>query len=149
LGEPGISIQFEAEDLTEVLGNLLENAQKFARQTVKITVTRHARAVSITVEDDGPGVPEDKFEQIIERGTRLDTQRSGSGLGLAIVNEIVNAYGYEFTLFRSSLGGLGARLTCSHHVVDAVDTARAAALPSASVAAVPVLARGNQAARPS
>lgn len=93
-------------DLTEVMGNVVDNARKWARSKVLITATESAGAVHITVEDDGPGLPGDALSYEIERGRRLDEQVEGSGFGLAIVKDLVEAYGGDLTLTRSPLGGL-------------------------------------------
>ncbi len=63
---------------------------------------------SIAIEDDGPGIPEDKAREVLKRGKRLDESKPGTGLGLAIVAELVNEYGGRLMLERSSLGGLKA-----------------------------------------
>ena len=60
------------------------------------------------IEDDGPGIPEDKAREALKRGKRLDETKPGSGLGLAIVSDLVNEYGGKLALERSSLGGLRA-----------------------------------------
>ena len=93
-------------DLTEVMGNIIDNARKWARSKVLITASESAGTVHITVEDDGPGLPGDALSYEIERGRRLDEQVEGSGFGLAIVKDLVEAYGGDLALTRSSLGGL-------------------------------------------
>jgi len=104
----------EREDLEEILGNLLENAAKWADAQVVITVTAASSAqedaglFEIAIEDDGPGIPEDKAREALKRGRRLDETKPGTGLGLAIVADLVNEYGGELALERSSLGGLKA-----------------------------------------
>ncbi|MBN9244170.1 MAG: sensor histidine kinase [Mesorhizobium sp.] len=104
----------EREDLEEILGNLLENAVKWANTKVAITVAA-APPVSaspglfeIAIEDDGPGIPEDKAREALKRGRRLDETKPGTGLGLAIVADLVNEYGGELALEQSLLGGLKA-----------------------------------------
>ena len=107
----------EAQDLEEMAGNLLDNACKWATSKVVLTATvlaepRRGRAVfRITVEDDGPGVPEEDRKAALKRGGRLDETKPGSGLGLSIVTEIAELYGGEFRLVDSKLGGLKAELT--------------------------------------
>jgi signal transduction histidine kinase len=66
--------------------------------------------VTLSVEDDGPGVPEDRFDIVLARGGRLDETRPGTGLGLAIVGDLVEAHGGSLALRRSSLGGLRAEI---------------------------------------
>ena len=103
----------EREDLEEIVGNLLENAMKWGRRRVTISlaaappVDGHGM-FSIVIEDDGPGVPDDKAREVMKRGKRLDETKPGSGLGLAIVSDLVNEYGGRIELGRASLGGLKA-----------------------------------------
>ena len=95
----------------ELLGNLLENAFKWAKRRVVL----HARAlpagarragVEFSVEDDGPGIEEDKIEQLLQRGVRGDERVKGHGIGLAIVQDIVKAYRGDVHVDRSpQLGG--------------------------------------------
>ena len=104
----------EREDLEELLGNLLENAMKWAKSAVAITVRSVASKDSaanlfeIDIEDDGPGIPEDKAREALKRGRRLDETKPGTGLGLAIVADLVNEYGGVLALERSAMGGLKA-----------------------------------------
>ena len=107
---PGLSFRGERQDLEEMLGNLMENACKWARARIVVSGTSDGRQLRITVDDDGPGMAEDQTAPAVERGKRLDEQSAGSGLGLAIVKDIAELYGGELTLDRSPLGGLGARL---------------------------------------
>ena len=100
----------DENDLTEVLGNLMDNACKWAAATVAVTLHRvdtDDPGLKIDVEDDGPGIPGDKAADILARGTRLDEATPGHGIGLAVVKDIIeNAYGGELLLSDSSLGGL-------------------------------------------
>jgi signal transduction histidine kinase len=96
------TLPIEAGDLMELVGNLLDNAQKHAVATVRIGVQQQR----LLVEDDGPGVDTASIPAILKRGVKLDEHKSGSGLGLAIVRDIAEAYGAILTLDRSSLGGL-------------------------------------------
>ena len=98
------------DDLTELVGNLLDNAAKWARHTVGVT-SEDSLPVRLVIEDDGPGVPDDKLAVLCVRGLRLDEQTAGSGLGLAIVSDIVEAYGGELSFSRSELGGMKVCLT--------------------------------------
>ncbi len=104
----------EREDLEELLGNLLENALKWAKGAVAVTVTSLAdkdgspSLFEISIEDDGPGIPEDKAREALKRGRRLDETKPGTGLGLAIVADLVNEYGGTLALERSGLGELKA-----------------------------------------
>lgn len=100
------TMAMEPNDLLECVGNLLENARKWAK--TQIYVSWNANILEI--EDDGPGVPEDKITSILERGVRLDETVSGSGLGLGIVAELVEIYGLDIKLSRSNLGGLSVSI---------------------------------------
>ncbi len=98
------------EDLEEMVGNLLDNAAKWADGKVRLTARRDGGVLSLTVEDDGPGLAPEQVETVLRRGARLDEQVPGSGLGLAIVRDIAELYGGGLALERSALGGLGATL---------------------------------------
>jgi len=115
LPEQDIVFAGEREDLEEIVGNLLENAMKWAKGRVAVS----ARSLpapegeaqprfAIVIEDDGPGIPEEKAREALKRGRRLDETKPGTGLGLAIVAELVNEYGGRLSLERSDLGGLKA-----------------------------------------
>ena len=94
-----------ADDLTELLGNLLENAVKWASSRVSVQVAP-SEGVCVRVEDDGPGVPEERLDHLGRRGLRLDAGSQGSGLGLAIAQDIVDAYGGGLDFARAASGGL-------------------------------------------
>ncbi|MDT8388702.1 MAG: sensor histidine kinase [Thiogranum sp.] len=103
----------DRHDLHELLGNLLDNAAKWAKGRVRCNIEQHD-AVHIRVEDDGPGVTEETLAALTERGQRLDESLPGHGLGLAIVREIVELYNGTMQLDRSpALGGLRVRLSLS------------------------------------
>jgi signal transduction histidine kinase len=116
LSLPAADIVFagEREDLEELLGNLLDNAMKWARSAVNVSVKpvadkeSAANLFEISIEDDGPGIPEDEAREVLKRGRRLDETKPGSGLGLAIVADLVNEYGGILALERSGMGGLKA-----------------------------------------
>ncbi|NGO53634.1 ATP-binding protein [Allomesorhizobium camelthorni] len=111
---PAMDLVFagEREDLEEIVGNLLENAMKWARGAVTISAEPlkggAASMFAIAIEDDGPGIPEEKAREALKRGRRLDETKPGSGLGLAIVADLVNEYGGRLLLERSAMGGLKA-----------------------------------------
>lgn len=113
-GRPRIEMRLQVswvaadrEDMLELLGNLLENACKWGRQRVRCTLGTGTGGLVLAVEDDGPGMSEEEMAQAFGRGTRLDEQVPGHGLGLAIVHDLVESYGGEVSLARSSdLGGL-------------------------------------------
>jgi signal transduction histidine kinase len=98
----------DPQDLAELLGNLAENAAKWAAGTVCFTGAPDGDGMTLAVEDDGPGIAGDAVETALARGGRLDEAQPGSGLGLAIVSDLVEAYGGSLTLSRSALGGLRA-----------------------------------------
>jgi signal transduction histidine kinase len=99
----------EREDLEEIVGNLLDNAMKWAKTAVRVSVAPvSGEQFSIDIEDDGPGIPEDKAREALKRGRRLDETKPGTGLGLAIVTDLVNEYGGKLSLEPSQLGGLKA-----------------------------------------
>ena len=105
------SFRGEEGDLMEIIGNLLDNASKWCKSKVAISISltqspagKHDRLV-ITVEDDGPGIVEEQVEHLLQRGTRGDSQTPGHGIGLAVVREIVEAYGGGLTITRSEIGG--------------------------------------------
>src|SRR5262249_16561350 len=100
----------QREDLDEMLGNLLDNACKWARSHVAIASATCNGAVVITVDDDGPGLDASMREAVLHRGVRADEAAPGSGLGLAIVRDLAELYGGSSALDASPLGGLRARL---------------------------------------
>jgi len=106
----GLWFKGDAQDLEEMLGNLIDNACKWARSKVMVSSKRFGRSVRITVEDDGPGIPEQQRAEVLERGRRLDLAAPGSGLGLGIVQDVAELYGGSLTLEISPLGGLSAEL---------------------------------------
>jgi len=102
-----------APDLLELLGNLLENAAKWASRRVDVRVTAAAEGgqdVRISIADDGPGIAADQLHRLGQRGLRLDQRKAGSGLGLAIARDVVEAYGGELDFGRADSGGLEARV---------------------------------------
>ena len=96
----------DASDLTEILGNLLDNACKAANAQVLLQVKTELAQLIITIEDDGMGIDEALHTQIFERGTRADTYQQGHGIGLAIVRDLVDSYQGQLAVSRSTaLGG--------------------------------------------
>jgi two-component system, OmpR family, sensor histidine kinase PhoQ len=106
----------EQGDLLELMGNLLENAFKWARHHVLLVVKmqsaggRQRPGLLMSVEDDGPGIDDDKIEKVLQRGVRGDERVQGHGIGLSIVQDIVRAYNGELTVDRSEEFG-GARFS--------------------------------------
>ncbi|RZS54935.1 sensor histidine kinase [Sphaerotilus mobilis] len=104
---PELAFLGEPQDLQELLGNLIDNACKWARQRVVIDAAWDTSGrLRLQVDDDGPGLDAAQREAVLQRGVRADEQVPGHGLGLAIVRESVALYGGELTLSTSPLGGL-------------------------------------------
>lgn len=113
----GLRFRGECQDLEEMLGNLLDNAGKWANKKSWVTAqimpldSKTARGwLELTVEDDGPGIPEDRRTDAVKRGQRLDETKMGSGLGMSIISETAAMYSGDLKLESSELGGLKARL---------------------------------------
>ncbi len=107
----GLVFRGDRADFEEMVGNLLDNACKWADEEVTVTVSADApRRLSVVVADDGPGLTEEQAKRVVERGERLDESKPGSGLGLSIVKEIALLYGGAMTFGRSEAGGLSVTL---------------------------------------
>ncbi|MGC9493298.1 ATP-binding protein [Vibrio genomosp. F10] len=107
-----IEVSVETADLDEMIGNLLENGYKWAGSIIRVhsqSVDRNH--VTLIIEDDGPGIPEEKLDLVTKRGVRLDETTPGTGLGLNIVSEMAHSYRGNVTLSKSAMGGLKAALT--------------------------------------
>ncbi|WP_025733495.1 sensor histidine kinase [Carnimonas nigrificans] len=102
------TLPWESEDMLEVLGNLLDNAGKWANAQARLTLRQQQENIEFIVEDDGPGIAPHKRAQVLNRGTRLDERVSGHGLGLGIVEQVVSFHGGRLYMAESSLGGLKA-----------------------------------------
>ena len=102
----GLQLPWDREDLLELLGNLLDNACKWADAEVRLNVVETAEGFLLSVEDDGPGIPVEQRDQVFSRGTRLDEQTDGHGLGLGIARDIVDSWGGGLRLEESEWGGL-------------------------------------------
>lgn len=92
-------------DLTELMGNLLDNAFKWAGARVRVSAVAGEGQLVLRTEDDGPGIAPDEARRVLERGVRADQSVPGQGIGLAVVRDIVEAYEGELRIERSSLGG--------------------------------------------
>lgn len=103
---PGLQLPWDREDLLELLGNLLDNACKWADAEICLSISETPHSYLLAVEDDGPGIPQSQRDQVFSRGTRLDEQIDGHGLGLGIVRDIVEVWGGVLQLQESELGGL-------------------------------------------
>jgi signal transduction histidine kinase len=106
-----LHIPVAGDDLTELLGALIENAARHARHRVRVSGGMNTALCRLCVEDDGPGLGRESSEAVMARGSRLDEAGPGHGLGLAIVNDLMQATGGDIALGRSGLGGLEACLT--------------------------------------
>jgi signal transduction histidine kinase len=100
----------EGQDLSELLGNLLDNACKWAAGKVRIAATRAKDRLKVEIGDDGPGIAADQRAKALQRGGRLDERKPGSGLGLTIALDLATLYGGSLTLGQSALGGLKVEL---------------------------------------
>lgn len=107
---PGAAFAGDRGDLVEILGNLCDNACKWARSRVTVRAARRDGRLAVAVEDDGPGIAPTERETVLGRGQRLDERVPGSGLGLDIVREIVTLYRGRLNLSDSALGGLRVEL---------------------------------------
>ncbi len=101
-----LHFRVQREDFDEMLGNLLDNACKWARTEVRL----HYAESALITDDDGPGIPEDLRTAVLARGVRIDQAAPGTGLGLAIVHELADLYGGSLQLCASPSGGLRAIL---------------------------------------
>jgi signal transduction histidine kinase len=106
-----LTVRARREDLDEMLGNLLDNACKWARTRVSVGAVREGASIVVVVDDDGPGIDEAMREAVLQRGVRADQAAPGSGLGLAIVRDLAGLLEGSIALDRSPLGGVRARLT--------------------------------------
>lgn len=113
----GMQFRGDTGDFLELAGNLLDNACKWCAKQVRISIVPSVGSKSIasgmvlTVSDDGPGIPQDAADALLQRGMRLDESTPGHGIGLAIVKDIARSYGGQLTIKKSNLGG--AEITVS------------------------------------
>jgi signal transduction histidine kinase len=115
-----LSFRGEKQDLQEILGNLIENACIWSRSKVRLNAApgETPQTLKLTVEDDGPGLEEARYAEVLQRGARLDESAPGSGLGLAIVDELVRAYDGNLRFYRAGSGGFGVELTLPRSLGD-------------------------------
>lgn len=107
--DENLQVIVQADDLADIIGNLLENAAKHANENILVTVQKRKNDLRLTIEDDGTGISKAKRQSALKRGVKLDEKISGSGLGLAIVSDLLEIYGQKLTLETSKLGGLRAQ----------------------------------------
>jgi signal transduction histidine kinase len=108
-----LRLPWDREDVLELLGNLLDNACKWAKSQVRLDISA-VDGFKISVNDDGPGISQQQREEVLSRGTRLDEQIAGHGLGLGIVRDIVTHLNGELRLGDSQLGGLSVDILLPH-----------------------------------
>ncbi len=108
--DDGLAFRGDSQDFEEMLGNLMENACKWARSRVRVSACRRGARLAVTIEDDGTGLKPEDRAHATRRGARLDETVPGSGLGLNIVSEIAELYGGTLALGDAALGGLAATL---------------------------------------
>jgi len=100
----------DAGDLSEMLGNLVENAYKYCRRHVLVAARQVAGRLEVVVEDDGPGIRQEQFATLTERGIRADESVDGQGIGLAVVKDTAALYDGSLDVSASTLGGARLRL---------------------------------------
>lgn len=101
-----LRLPWDRQDILELLGNLLDNACKWAQKKVALTIIRDKNNFILTIDDDGPGIAPELRAQVFNRGARIDEHIQGHGLGLGIVRDIVEHCKGELSLHESPLGGL-------------------------------------------
>jgi len=110
----------DERDLLEVLGNVLDNSFKYGKSQVAITLERDAadaQAIHFIIEDDGPGIDEEKREYVLQRGARADTLVQGQGIGLAVVTDIIASYEGSISIDNSQLGGVRIKFSFAGNTV--------------------------------
>jgi signal transduction histidine kinase len=105
-----IEAPIDYRDLEDLLGNLLDNARKWAKSRVLMSANKNGEVIEVVVEDDGPGIPRERIEEVIARGTRLDRTVPGTGIGLAIVHDLVQLHRGSLELSQSPSGGVRVTL---------------------------------------
>jgi len=103
--DDALAFRGESQDFEEMLGNVLDNAGKWARSRIRVTAVRRDGELEIRVEDDGPGLSPERAEAVFERGRRADERTPGSGLGLGIVRDLADLYGGWARIEKGALGG--------------------------------------------
>lgn len=119
---PGLVLPWDREDILELLGNVMDNACKWADSRICLSITEVSGGYCLLIDDDGPGIAPDQREEVLGRGNRLDEQVTGHGLGLGIVKDIVESWGGRIQLLDSPLGGLQVRIDLpertGHPIID-------------------------------
>ena len=111
--DPAATFTGDEADFTEVLGNLLDNAYKYCRRSVEVGVQAAPSpgGIEIRVDDDGPGIPANQIDTVLQRGRRVDESVPGQGLGLSMADEIIALYGGSLAIETSPLGGTRLRVS--------------------------------------
>jgi signal transduction histidine kinase len=118
---PDIAVRVQREDLDEMLGELLENACKWAKSRIAVDASASGAMVVVTIDDDGSGLAPELRAAVLERGVRADEAAPGSGLGLAIVRDLAEIYGGSVSLETSPLGGVRAGISLPASVANVRD----------------------------
>lgn len=119
-----VRVEADPADLAEAIGNVLDNASKWARSEIAVKIERQGGEVAVTIADDGPGIPLRDHATALQRGMHSGNANGGSGLGLAITADIAEAYGATLSLGEATSGGLAVALRLP------VKTARRAKVPA-------------------
>jgi two-component system sensor histidine kinase PhoQ len=109
--DPDCRLRGDEGDLMELLGNLLDNAYKWANSGIGLGLSCNGEELVFIVEDDGPGIPAEEVEAVLARGVRLDEATPGHGIGLPMVRDIVEAYEGKLEIARSAHGGAQITVT--------------------------------------
>ena len=109
--DPQALVRVEEADLMEIFGNLLENACKYGASVITLHNDAKDNQTILTIDDDGPGIPQGMHERLLTRGVRADTQVEGQGIGLSISRELIEGYGGELQLADSFSGGASVVIT--------------------------------------
>lgn len=116
IGQESLAVRADSRDLMELFGNLMDNAAKYGHGRVLVSVEQdrpgtREPGVRVTIADNGPGIPIDRFADLLQRGVRDDERREGQGLGLAIAQQLVDAYGGQIRLGTTTLGGAALEIS--------------------------------------
>lgn len=103
--DSGLAFYGDRNDFMEIAGNIIENACKYCLEYVDVQLYYHQDRLVLDVADDGPGVAENRRNQILQRGVRIDRLKPGQGIGLAVAADILQAYGGHMSIEQSALGG--------------------------------------------
>lgn len=114
--DPDLTVQADPADVAEAMGNILDNAVRFANRRIELSALKDGEMITLRIGDDGPGAEAETYAAMLKRGISGDTTDASTGLGLAISGDIAAAYGGQLTLERSRLGGLEAILRLPAHV---------------------------------